>query len=350
MVRPLRIDIPNGWYHTMSRGFERRLIFDDDCDREHFLELLEEMVGRYGVKLHAYVLMFNHYHLLAQTPHANLSRAMQWLNVSYGSWYNRRHNRVGPLFQGRFKSTPIDGEGAWALLASVYLHLNPVRIKRLGLAKSERKADGLGLRQPPTPELVKARLETLRKHRWSSYPVYAGYRSPPAWLWCSDLWQRARQGDLTPTTSYRRLVEEPLKAGIEEIETLVARITGKVALGSKAFLDRLGRVVKGDRHEQPDLRAWRRLLPFEEVIEIVAREKGEPWERFRDRHNDWGRDVALWLGRQHCGMTQAELGAAAGGMAYPAVGHAVRRIARRQQVDRKLARLLARLERQLADK
>jgi REP element-mobilizing transposase RayT len=53
----------------MSRGFERRLIFDDDCDREHFLELLEEMVGRYGVKLHAYVLMFNHYHLLTQTPH-----------------------------------------------------------------------------------------------------------------------------------------------------------------------------------------------------------------------------------------------------------------------------------------
>ena len=94
MARPYRIDIRDGWYHVMSRGIERRLVFGDERDYGHFLELLEEMVERYGVKLHAYVLMGNHYHLLIQTPHANLSRAMQWLNVSYGVWFNRRRRRA----------------------------------------------------------------------------------------------------------------------------------------------------------------------------------------------------------------------------------------------------------------
>jgi hypothetical protein len=81
----------------------------------------------------------------------------------------------------------------------------------------------------------------------------------------------------------------------------------------------------------------------------VAAEKGEPWDLFRDRHGDTGRDVALWLGRRHCGLTQAELGQRAGGMAYPAVGQAVRGIERKRQSDRDLARLFDRIERKLVD-
>lgn len=348
MARPVRVDIADGWYHVMSRGLERRVVFGEDREGEHFLELLEEMVTRYGVKVHAYVLLANHYHLLIQTPRANLSRAMQWLNVSYGMWFNRRHERVGPLFQGRFKSVPIDGEGAWALQASVYLHLNPIRVKGLGLGKRERKAEGLGMVQP-SPELVKARLEALRGHRWSSYPAYAGYRSPAAWLTCEELWRRAQYRDWTPTASYRWHVEEPLKGGVEEVRALGDRLRGALVLGSSAFVDRLRRGIRGNRREQPGIRGWQRLLPFERVIERVAKEKGESWESFRDRHGDWGRDVALWLGRRHCGLTQTELGRAAGGMAYPAVGHAVRRVERRRHSDPKLARLLVRLERELVD-
>ena len=333
----------------MSRGLERRVVFRDDRDRTHFLELLEKVAERYGVMVHAYVLMGNHYHLLVQTPHANLSRVMQWLNVSYGVWFNRRHERAGPLFQGRFKSVPVDGEGSWALQASIYLHLNPVRITGLGLGKSERRAEGLGIGSPPTPELVKARLETLRTYRWSSYLAYAGYQPRPPWLTCDVLWQRAQHGKLTPAASYRWQVEEPLKAGAGEIATFAEQFKGAVAMGSRAFLDRLRRGVKGNRREQPEMRVWQQLLPFKRVIEVVATEKGDPWEQFRDRHGDWGRDVALWLGRHHCGLTQAELGQAAGGMSYPAVGHAVRGIERRRQTDPQLANLLTRLERQCVD-
>ena len=347
MARQLRLQVADGWYHVTTRGSERREIFKDERDHEHFLELLPELVTRYGVKIHAYVLMGNHYHLLVQTPHANLSRAMQWLNVSYSVWFNRRRELVGPVFQGRYKAVPIDGEGSWALQLSVYLHLNPVRIKGLGLGKRERKAERLGIQPQPTPEMVKARLEALRTHPWSSYLDYAGYRlKPPHWLTCEVLWQRAKHRDMTPQASYRYEIEEHLKGGVEEFRTFAERIQNLVAVGSEGFLKKLSKLVQGDRNEQKALRTWKRLLPFARVIELVAKEKGEPWEKFHNRHGDWGRDVALWLGRRRCGLTLQELGEAAGGVSYPAVGEAVRKIERRRKADGKMAKLTAKLEAQ----
>ena len=107
MARPLRIEISGGLYHLTSRGNERRNIYRDTRDREHFLELLAELPGRFGSILHGYVLMNNHYHLVLETPEPNLSRVGQWLNVSYGVWFNRRHDRSGHLFQGRFGSRKL---------------------------------------------------------------------------------------------------------------------------------------------------------------------------------------------------------------------------------------------------
>lgn len=103
-----------------------RLLFGDARAHVHFLDLLGEMVERYGVALHAYCLMDTHYHLLVQTPNANLSRAIQWLNVSASKWINARSGDVGPVFSGRFKSVSVDGDGAWAEEVSDYIHLNPV--------------------------------------------------------------------------------------------------------------------------------------------------------------------------------------------------------------------------------
>jgi len=79
MARPVRVDVAGGWYHVTARGIERRAIFEGVRDHEHFLELIAEMSERYGVEIHAYVLMVNHYHLLIRTPHANASAAIQWL-------------------------------------------------------------------------------------------------------------------------------------------------------------------------------------------------------------------------------------------------------------------------------
>ena len=110
MTRPLRIQYPGAWYHLTARGIERRRLFVDEPDREHLLELFAGMVERYGLQVHSFVLMDNHYHLLASIQQANLSAAMQWLGDSYVMWFNRRHRRAGPLYQGRFKAILVDAE------------------------------------------------------------------------------------------------------------------------------------------------------------------------------------------------------------------------------------------------
>ncbi len=134
MTRPLRVHVEGGWYHVFGRGLERRAIFTEDRDREHFYELLGELSERYRICIHAHVCMTNHYHAILQTPDANLSRGMQWLHGSYSAWYNARHNRVGPLFQGRYRSIPVENS-AWAYhlsleeqlacLGCVHRHLAP---------------------------------------------------------------------------------------------------------------------------------------------------------------------------------------------------------------------------------
>jgi putative transposase len=91
MARPLRIERVEGWYHITSRGNERHDIYRDDRDRQHFRDVLAEMVARFRTGLYAYVLMNNHYHLLIELRERNLSPAVQWLNVSYSIWFNRRY-------------------------------------------------------------------------------------------------------------------------------------------------------------------------------------------------------------------------------------------------------------------
>ena len=119
--QPLRIVRPGAWCHVTSRGNERRSIFRDDRESLHFLELLGEMSALLKTKLHAYVLMDNHYHLLLQLSPTSLSRALQWLNGAYSIGFNFRHRRCGHLVQGRFKAIIVDPQ-AWALTLSRYIH------------------------------------------------------------------------------------------------------------------------------------------------------------------------------------------------------------------------------------
>jgi REP element-mobilizing transposase RayT len=170
-----------GWYHITTRGNEQKAIFRDDRDRAHWCENVGNMAPQFNIAIHAYVLMDNHYHLLIELREANLSEALQWLNVSYAAWFNRRHERVGRLFQGRFKSVAVEPEG-WAWELTRYIHLNPVRTGRLGLDKDQRRADRLGIGEKPLREEVEQRMEKLRSYRWSSYRGYIGTLKPPAWL------------------------------------------------------------------------------------------------------------------------------------------------------------------------
>jgi REP element-mobilizing transposase RayT len=104
MARATRVDFPGAWYHVLNRGTESRAIFRSTRCCEKFIELLSSLPERFGVRLHGYALMGNHYHLQLENREANLSKAVHWLNVSYSVWFNRKYSRVGPLFQGRFKA------------------------------------------------------------------------------------------------------------------------------------------------------------------------------------------------------------------------------------------------------
>ena len=340
MARSLRINIAGGWYHITNRGTERRKIFSNERDYRHFLELLGEMQERYAVQIHAYALMSNHYHLLIRTPEANASRAIQWLNVSYSVWYNRRHKRVGPLFQGRFKSVLIEGDGAWVLETCFYLHLNPVRVRSLGLDKSGRRAEGRG-RQSAGADQLHRRIELLRSYRWSSYRAYAGYEKKAKWLETAEIIKRSGGQE-----RMRQRIEDYVKAGVEEhsIEILKAR----VLLGSQAFLELMRKRVKLLSKEQPGRKIMERFVTFERIVEAVEAICGKKWQEFSNIQGDPGRDMALYLARHRSGLTLKAIGEAAGNIGYKAVGKAVERFGRRLKSDKHLAAQTSRCLRDLS--
>jgi putative transposase len=161
MARPLRIEYPGAVYHIMARGSHGQRIFDDDHDRKRFLETLAEASQRTGWRVHAYVLMGTHYHLLIETPEANLVAGMKWLQGTYTQRYNGRHKQFGHLFQGRYKAVVVDGhEPVYFQVVSTYIHLNPARAGLIRIGERRLKA-----------------------YRWSSYPWYLVPASEkPVWL------------------------------------------------------------------------------------------------------------------------------------------------------------------------
>ena len=154
MARPLRIEFPGAVYHVTSRGDRREAIFEDDADREALLGVVAQTMARFDACVLAYCLMDNHYHFVLHTRRGNLSQLMRQLNGVYTQLYNRRHGKVGHLFQGRFKGILVD-ENAYLLEVCRYVDLNPVRARII--------------RDPG-------------KWQWSSYRAHTCQESPPAWL------------------------------------------------------------------------------------------------------------------------------------------------------------------------
>lgn len=340
MVRPLRRPVADGWYHVFGRGIERREIFAVDADRIHFLDLLAALPERFRVRVHAYVLMDNHYHAVLQTPEANLSAALQWFHGSYSAWYNAKHARVGPLFQGRYRAMPVEN-GAWAYTLSLYLHLNPLRITGLGLDKRGRVAEAKGW-QVPTAEQVTERLSRLRTYRWSSYRAYAGYAAPPPWLTTATLRQQVHRESSRRQAAYRREARELLSHGVDP--SRAERLRDAVAIGSAEFAGRVRRLAAAQSLDGiGGKRDLRRRVPVEQVRRATEVVMGAPWDAFVQQHGNWGCALFLWGVRQLCGLTLREAGQQVGGMHFSTVSTAVRRLDRRAIKDPALRALQARL-------
>jgi len=165
MPRALRVEYPGAHYHAMCRGNNGQEIFLDDDGRRLFLSTLGEVCQQTGWLIHAYVLMSNHYHLLLETPEANLVAGMKWFQGAYTQRFNAMFRRRGHLFQGRYKAIPIgtdprEGGLEYFREVSTYIHLNPFRAKLYG--------EGCA--------------KALHEYVWSSYPAYCGRaRKRPEW-------------------------------------------------------------------------------------------------------------------------------------------------------------------------
>jgi len=337
MARPVRVNVADGVYHVVNRGTERCDLFKDDADRIHFLDRLAEAQRRFRLFVYGYVLMDNHFHLLVCTPEANLSKAVQWLKVSYSMWFNAKYQRVGPLFQGRFKGVLVDPDESWLLELSLYVHLNPVRVKKLGLGKKGKAAEALGWSEPSPAEAAE-RLNSLRAYRWSSYAYYAGYkRKIPEWLKVGVI------GSMVESPSaYRRMAQYRVTNGVDE--GFLSKLKDRIALGSEEYIDHIRTLCTADR-EYEGRRMLDRRCCWADIVDAVEQEKGARWKEFSHVRGDWGRAASYYLARKHACMTLAEIGIAAGGVDYAAVSAMEKRFEKRLATDGQIMKWMVKVER-----
>jgi REP element-mobilizing transposase RayT len=178
MSRPLRIEYPGAWYHVMNRGRRSEIIFSEQKDYYRFIDLLEESCELWNIRISAYCLMPNHYHLLIQTPDGNLSRCMRHINAVYTQRYNRAHGCDGQLFRGRFKSILIDGD-TYLLQLVRYIHRNPLRSNIIS---------------------------DLDDYKWSSHVGYISRAAKWNWLYKNFILSMLSSKKTDEIRSYRRFV------------------------------------------------------------------------------------------------------------------------------------------------
>ncbi len=206
--RPLRVEFPGAVYHITARGACDEAIFLVNEDRERFLKTLASVADRYHVLCHAYCLLDDQYHLLLETPEANLSRAMRQLNGVYGRDFSRRHRRPGQVLGGRFRAQVVEKD-SYLLEFARYIVLAPVRA---------------GLVNDPS------------KWRWSSYAATAGEATAPPFL-AAD-WVPALLGQDSPSTAHARYKAFVAK-GLKEDKALLEELEGRPIVGRETFAESL---------------------------------------------------------------------------------------------------------------
>ena len=218
MARTLRIEYPGAIYHVTCRLVGSwqagdRDLFVDDADRWRFLDALGARVEAFGVRLHQYVLMQNHFHLVAETPRGNCSAFMQSLLTSYTVYFNLRHQRHGHLFDGRFKAKLVEGD-AYLLSLSRYVHLNPVRVDELRDAPEEA-------------------MKRLRSYYWSSYLQYIGRRKRLDFVTYAPTLALIEGAAADRLRRYRQFVEGGVGEPDEAFEGALSH--SRLAIGGAAF-------------------------------------------------------------------------------------------------------------------
>lgn len=270
----MRIEYSGAFYHVYSRGNQKQPIFFSEEDRYHYLKILKDANERLGVVVHVYCLMNTHYHLTLETPEANLSQVMHFINSSYSIYLNKKHERCGHLFQGRFKAILVQAD-AYARTLAKYIHGNPVR---------------------------KGIVDHAEEYAWSSCQDYYGIRHPPPWLDTSVILKAFGNSLEVLKREHERYLGTADEKRLEKDMKDRSRLG---ILGDDDFIDKIRRTYLKDRMENPDgeLCELRRLRVRPELSDIKAQV-----DRELGAENRLARKCAIFLARKRAGFKLKEIG------------------------------------------
>lgn len=305
MARPLRIEYEGAFYHITARGNERKRIFFGKGDYDKFKEYLLEAQDKYGYRLHCYVLMGNHYHLVIETPDGNMNKVLHYINGSYANYVNRKRNRNGHLLQGRYKGILVDRD-AYLLELSRYLHLNPVRAKIV---------------------------EKPEDYCQSSYRSYV--KTPKEAIVTTDLILGMVSED---GKSARRAYRDYVEKGVDEGgRNPLEDVYGGVILGSRGFSKQALGTLKESALDQEEIARRRELRKFEieDVIEAVCSYFKVPADRLTEGGKEL-RDMAIYLLKRHTSVMNRQIGELFEGLTYSGVSKANQRFSVRISEERSL--------------
>lgn len=240
MSRPLRVELAGGLYHVTSRGDRREDIYFSDADRQQWLTIFAEVCQRFNWRCHAWCQMTNHYHLVIETPEANLAQGMRQLNGVYTQYVNREHQRVGHVFQGRYKAILVERDAYLVELAR-YVVLNPVRAGMVSLPG---------------------------EWPWSSWSAMLGHSPSPGWLETRWLLRQFSEDD----TQARQAYEDFVRAGVG-LPSIWEALSGQIYLGSQAFID----TVQASLPNQTENR---------EIPRVQRRPPAKPLTHYADEHSE----------------------------------------------------------------
>ncbi|MBW1733560.1 MAG: transposase [Deltaproteobacteria bacterium] len=330
MARALRIQYPGAFYHVTCRGNERKEIFLSKGDQEVFFEKLALSSDTYNVPILAYVLMANHFHLLLTTPDGNLSEFMRHFNISYTAFFNKWHNRVGHLYQGRYKAFLVDADD-YLLEVSRYIHLNPVRVKAL------RGKDAM------------EKMSILMSYEASSLPGFFFKKKRQDFVHYGFVLDYMGGDNSQGRKRYRAFVNRGLMQDIDNPLTLGK---GSGIVGGEDFVQWVKEKFVGekkDHREQPALRELKKAFSPEELLEIYFRLSGERESDILTKgKNAAGRAMLMELLYRFSRITQSQIGEMVGGVDYSAVSQARSRLRKRLGEDKKLRAKFETFSREIA--
>jgi REP-associated tyrosine transposase len=319
MSRPIRIAYPGAWYHVMNRGRRAEKIFLDKHDYQAFFDLLQETSEAWNIRIAAYCLMPNHYHLLVHTPEGNISRAMRHVNGVYTQRFNRRHGLDGQLFRGRYKSILVHGD-SYLLQLVRYIHRNP------------QKA---------------AMVKDMKAYPWSSHKAYLSVAKKWDWLHKKFILELLTREKKSQFRTYRRFVSVD---DDKELEEIMASKRWPSLLGPKEFIDWAKATYQEikDRDEIPQARDL--YLDADQIIFTVCDHynvaRADLFTSKRGTFNE-PRCTAIYLIRKFRHDTLRDIGKTFNLGKYSSVSSIIERMKSRIKHDRNLRNRIKKIETQL---